>query len=317
MEETLVKKIIEEKQGSVKSLRPVSGGATHHIFDVELDTGEEFIFQGVGSRWHDLPSFESGYRIEPFILEFLQKNDYLAPGLIDYNFSKEEYGVRYLFIEKIPGNDMNALSDEQRFLNLVEQSGELLEKLQSLASFKSPGKLYEYNSKLNVHSFDWPEMYKSLIHTYTTHMIDRKYDYARRDIENIVEENQNALESDEFTLVHQEFGPRNIISRQNSVTGIVDWERTISGDPKFDLINTRERMVQKARQLDIQKPREKVKSALYKGLSKRIFDDISQEKDDLYRLAYISQLMWVARDEDPEKLKLETQFNEIKARLNT
>lgn len=315
MEEEEVKAIVEEHEGKVDKITSLSGGATHHLFLVRLSDGEEFVFQGVGSRWHDFPAFESGYRVEPDILNYLSDQNYLSPDLRFHDFSKENSEYRYIAMEKIPGQDMNKVEDEDRFLKLVEQAGEKLRELQKLERFDESGKLVSLDSgKLEVRSFDWAEMCRSLLFTYTTHMIDRRYDHLRDEIEKIVEKNIGDIEAREFTILHQEFGPRNIMSEKDSVTGIVDWERAISGDLVFDQVQIRERMIQKAESLEIENPRDKVEKALEQGYGKNIYSDIPEKKEALYCLAYIGQLMWVARDEGPE-LRLEEKFNEIKKKL--
>lgn len=158
-------------------------------------------------------------------------------------------------------------------------------------------------------------MYKSLVFTYTTHMMDRKYDHLREDIEDVVEGNQEYLDAERFTVVHQEFGPRNIMVNNGSIEGIVDWERSISGDPMFDYVQTRERMIQKAKDLEISDARGKIESKLGKNYGELKVSAISSEKDDLYRLAYLAQMMWVARQSNPEKYDLEEQFRKIQQRL--
>lgn len=316
MDKEEVKQIVEDTKGKVDEVYALSGGATHHLFSVTLSDGEEFVFQGVGSRWHDFPAFESGYRIEPEVLKYLSTQDYQSPDMLFYDFSKESSEYRYIAMEKIPGQDMNKVEDESVFLELVEQTGERLRELQELEIFDKSGKLIVSESGgLEVRSFEWAEMYKSLLFTYTTHMIDRRYDHLREDIEQLVEENIEEIDVQAFTIVHQEFGPRNIMFQVDDVTGIIDWERAVAGDPAFDQIQARERMMQKAEDLKIENPREKVVRALEQGYGNEIYSSISEKKDALYRLAYIAQLMWVARDEGPE-LRLEEKYNETTKRLD-
>lgn len=317
MNEKEVNNIVKRNFGDVEEIDSLPGGATHHIFSVKLKNGDELVFQGVGSRWHDFPAFETGYRVEPKILQFLDEKDYPAPTPLFWDFSKEESEHRYFALEKIKGENMNTVNEKEQFLELVENAGEKLQELQKLHKFKNPGKIVSDNGEeeLQIRSFNWRDMYKSLLLTYTTHMMDRKYDHLRHEIEKVIENNQTELETDEFTIVHQEFGPRNIMVANDTITGIIDWERAISGDPQFDQVLTRERMVQKAEDLDIQDPRRKIEQALENGYGSNLFSAISPEKDDLYRLAYLAQMMWVARDQNPEKYRLEEQFRQIKDRL--
>lgn len=315
MEEEEVKQVVEEIEGEVDDVSVLSGGATHHMFSVSLSDGDEFVFQGVGSRWHDFPAFESGYRIEPEVLNYLSSQNYLSPELRFRDFSKEDSEYRYIGMEKVPGRDMNNVEDKGLFLDLVEQAGEELRNLQELRSFDEGGKLAALESgELEVRAFDWAEMYKSLLFTYTTHMIDRRYDRLREEIERIVEENIEEIDVRNFSIVHQEFGPRNIMFQEDSVTGIIDWERAIAGDPVFDQVQTRERMIQKAEGLEIENPREKVERALEQGYGENIYSDVPETKEALYQLAYIGQLMWVAREKGPQ-LGLENKFEKLKQKL--
>lgn len=317
MDAKKVKQIVEDEQEKVCGVRPLSGGATHHMFEVELEGGNSLVFQGVNNRWHDFPSFEIGYRAEPMLLDFLEKKDYRSPSLIQYDFSRDDFDYRYILMENLDGRDMNRISDEEVFLDLVEQSGNLMSRLQSLKDFEKSGKLYIEDGELSVRGFDWKEMYKSLVHTYTTRMIDRRYDHLRTDIESLVEDYQDCHHCDKFTLVHQEFGPRNILAQDREIKGIVDWERTISGDSEYEFISTRERMLQKANRLNIEHAKRKVEDALEAGYGRKIYSEIDPQKDNLYRLAFLAQLMWVARNEDPEKLKLEEKLNKIEEELRS
>lgn len=316
MDEEKAREIVEAVEGHVTEISPLSGGATHHMFLIELED-EEFVFQGVGSRWHDFPAFETGYRVEPVMLKFLDQNGFAAPEPRFHDFSKEEFDQRFLGIEKVEGRDMNKVEDKELFFELVKQTGRKLRELHNLKAFKQSGKLVSDNSGIKVRGFEWSEMYKSLLFTYTTHMMERKYDHLREDIEKIVEENQKHLEARRFAFVHQEFGPRNIMVNEGSIEGVVDWERSISGDPMFDYVQTRERMIQKAKDLRVDTPREKVKSKLEKSYGESEVSDVSPEKDDLYRLAYLAQMMWVARQSNPEKYDLEEQFRSIQQRLTS
>lgn len=317
MDAEIVKQIVEDERGKVCSVSPLSGGATHHMFEVELEGGNSLVFQVVNNRWHDFPSFEIGFRAEPILLNFLEEEGYPAPSLIQYDFSRDDFDYRYILMENLDARDMNRISDEDVFLHLVEESGNLMSRLQSLKDFEKSGKLYTDDGELSIRSFDWIEMYKSLVHTYTTHMIDRRYDHLRTDIESLVEDYQDCLHCDNFTLVHQEFGPRNILAQDREIKGIVDWERTISGDPEYEFISTRERMLQKANRLNIENAKKKVEDAIEAGYGRKIYSEIDHRKDNLYRLAFLAQLMWVARDEDPEKLKLEEKLRKIEGELRS
>lgn len=168
---------------------------------------------------------------------------------------------------------------------------------------------------LDVRRFEWKEMYKSLVFTYTTHMLDRRYHHCREEIEEIAEVNAEILNPERFTVIHQEFSPRNLIVKDGKIRGVVDWERTIAGDPDYGLIRSRESLIQKARELGVESPRKEVSKRLAEGYTGRPFDRISRQKDNLYRMAYIAHMMWSARDRDPEEVKLEEQLSEIKEEL--
>ena len=149
MDEEKAREIVEAVEGPVEEISPLSGGATHHMFLVELED-EEFVFQGVGSRWHDFPAFEIGYRVEPVMLDFLDRNNFAAPEPRFHDFSKQEFDQRFLGLEKIEGHDMNEVEDEELFFKLVEQTGRKLRELHNLRSFDQSGKLVSDGSGLKV-----------------------------------------------------------------------------------------------------------------------------------------------------------------------
>jgi hygromycin-B 4-O-kinase len=44
---------------------------------------------------------------------------------------------------------------------------------------------------------------------------------------------------EERALVHGDFGANNVLVNQGSVSGVLDWEQALVGDPLYDVANTR------------------------------------------------------------------------------
>lgn len=314
MDEEDVKRIVQREEGDVEKIEELSGGAVHHIYSVTVSDGDEFVFKGVGSRWHDLPAFERGYRVEPLILNYLSKKDFPAPEVRFYNFSKETSDFRYLAMEKLKGKNMREIEEREKLMALVEDVGSRLAELHGFISFENGGKLVS-SGGLEARKFEWREMYRSQVYTYTIHMLDRRYHHCREKIERLVENNADILKPEKFTIVHQEFGPRNILVKDDGISGVVDWERSISGDPGFEAVRARENLVQHAKELGLNDARPRIQEKLEGGYGEDIISRMPERKEALYRLAYIAHMMWSTRHEDPEKRRLEEQLSEVEERL--
>lgn len=304
----------------VSGLEELSGGASHHTYAVDLENGEEYVFKLSNYDWSGLPDYEHGFPIDGPVLRFLSGKDFLpTPEVFFFDNSEEEFDFKYLIAERIEGENMYVHWDLID-LSLVEEAGRKLARLHDSTGFEDHGKL-GYRSggeELFVDkSENWPEMFSGILEKLADNLEDTRFSNYSEEVLKLFEENKNILRDDPpAKLVHQEYSPRNIMYRDNSVAGVLDWERAVSADPEYDLFNAERHFTAKTNLMEgTSQTADEIQKAFRRGYREiRDLEDGWQQRRKLYHLVYVVQVMWVLEDEIDSQ-HLTRQYRELRRDL--
>lgn len=222
IEETLSKKVI--------GIKTPPQGMTSKVFFVELEDKSEYAIKYGEDAMNDVPAFE--------LIE-KQNLEVPVPKLIKH-FVFEETPVVILEKVEYPLLDSIEVSEMARYIpSMIETQ----KKLHTIKREK-PGLLTEPDSTktwkemmLSIFvpggEFDWEEVA-------SREGVDGALilESVKKMIEKI---NNTKFQESDFSLLHTDYNQRNLFVDPNSdqITGIIDWEEGMFGDPLYDLARIR------------------------------------------------------------------------------
>lgn len=221
---------IEEKlKIKVVNLETPPQGMTSKVFFMKNSNNEEYAVKYGDEAMNDVPAFE---------LISKKKIDIPVPRLIGF-FEFEGSGVLVLERIKYP------LLESVNIVNMAKYIPSMVGSLKTLHTVQSdnPGLLTSTSnvktwkdmrlSIFNGQGFDWDEV---------ANREGLDHDLILNSVEKIVSKIQNTqfLESG-YSLLHTDFNQRNLFidPHINQITGIIDWEDAMYGDPIFDFARVR------------------------------------------------------------------------------
>lgn len=301
-------------------IKPFGDGASHETFSAESES-YSLIVKLCDNDWSGLPSFEKGFQIEaPVLQKVQQKSEIPVPKVYAYDNSKSEFEVEYIVMERIEGSSMYEHFNHPENNQNIKRYGELLAELHNSFQFNDSGGLKETNDELKVEPQSWSSMFEEMIWKLTSHLEKiEAYDFRDR-VRELVKENKALLKSRESTLVHQEFSPRNLIGDDRDINAVIDWERSISGDPELDLAISEKHLLQKEDgTLETRENSEEIRKMFYEAYkSKRELSSNYSLRKNLYFLPYITLMAYITSDREQNKIKpeAEKQLKQVETALN-
>ncbi len=215
-------------QSIVDSSTPPQGMGSH-VFFVKTETGKEYAVKYGVDAGKDVPA-----------LKLIKDKDLKipVPNLIAYF---EFDSVPVVILEKIDFPLLEKVPVER----LSEYIPSMVNCLRSLHELKSPkpGRVAEQNF-----SISWKSMIKSI---FDGSQFDWKEVSERsgvdgililKSVENILAKIESInLPDNNFSLLHTDFNQRNLFVdlSSNKITGVIDWEDAMYGDPIFDFARVR------------------------------------------------------------------------------
>lgn len=183
------------------------------------------------------------YQIETRVLEMLQNKTVFIPTLIDRedDFSNSRCG--FILESKLEGDNLlekyNKLTQEEKN-NVVCKAAIVLGGVNRILNKVDLDKNFEYFFKKDMLEFGkvpWKEFLKDKIIKWTSMLCSSgdclDYKLVQEYLIEIL--NKIKLSSNELGLIHRDYGFRNIlISSENEITGIIDFEHSMIGDILFD-----------------------------------------------------------------------------------
>ena len=317
-----VEKVLQKNFDSTQfEVESIGGGASHETF-FAVSGDREFVVKICDDDWSGLPEFEKGFELDAPVLNLVKKNTSVpVPEVYAFDNSETDFEFKYIVMEKVEGEPMYQYMDYPQKKSLIRNTGELLGELHNSIHFENFGGLKQAeNGFVEVEPQEWSSMFKQLIWKITTHLEKIEADETRDRIRDVVEENLYLLESrDTSVLLHQEFSPRNMVGTEQGINAVIDWERSISGDPEYDLAIAEKHIIQEEDgNPETRENTEQVRKTLYEGYkSKRHLGQGWEKRRNLYYLPYITLMMYITanREENTIKQELKQQLEKIEEEL--
>jgi len=300
------------------SIEPIGGGASHKTFLGNSDS-EKVVLKICDNDWSDLPEFEKGFELEaPLTRTINEKTSIPVPQILKYDNSKEDFDFKYIIMEKVDGEPMYEHFNFPKNKKNIEKTGKTLAKLHNSFELEASGSLKIENGEIEVEKLEWRKMFKQLIWGLTSALENRNLAETRDRIRNIAEKNLELLDSRPSCLVHQEVSPRNMLGGSENINALIDWERSISGDPEYDLATAEKHLTQRHDgRAERRENADEVKETLFKAYKQR--RETSEEwgkRRYLYHLPYLCLMIYITTDKDEEiNSKLETQLRNVEEKL--
>ncbi|MFW5998509.1 MAG: phosphotransferase [Bacillota bacterium] len=243
---SLLKKILHKYNLSFKNIEDVATGKFNQTFIVEVkDNGHEFELNSGKLVLRIAPSDDAGFVFyekkmmarEPEIHQIIaRKTSIPIPEIYVYDRDRDIINRDYLLMEFIPGTPMSevqlSLLQKEK---IMRSTGKYLKELHENCQNNIFG--YPENAEIELTS-DWISAFKMM------------WDKMINDLSNCGIYNQKQankarkalqINLDKFrkiesaSLLHMDIWSQNIlIDNEASITGIVDWDRGLWGDPEIE-----------------------------------------------------------------------------------
>ncbi|WP_024343762.1 aminoglycoside phosphotransferase family protein [Streptococcus equinus] len=183
------------------------------------------------------------YQIETRVLEILQNKAVFIPTLFDTKEDFSNSGCGFILESKLEGDNLlekyNKLTPEEKS-SIVCKTAIMLGDFNKILNKVEIDRNLEYFFKKDMLEFGkvpWKEFLKDKIKKWTSMLCSSEdcldYELVQEFLIEIL--NKIKISSNEFGLIHRDYGFRNIlISSENEIAGIIDFEHSMIGDILFD-----------------------------------------------------------------------------------
>lgn len=234
-----IKDIISSKLNrKVSKIKQAKGGLINDVFFVETEKREAVLrISPGGAPW------TPGFAGERWALKQCGKKNIPVPKVLAFDTvqTKLSHPCQYLLVERIPGKPLEELLHLKLHLlrrkevkDYLKETGYLLSKIHTIKTggfgpLKSKGK-GSFNS--------WKEFL--LRHTNTrllNYLLENKVidESSKKRIFDIFNSEKTYLELKSPVLLHGDFSYDHVFINKGKISGIIDFEDCISGDPLYDL----------------------------------------------------------------------------------
>lgn len=277
---------------SVESNETPPQGMSSFVFFIKTSDAHEYAVKYGNGAMQDIPA-----------LDLIVKNHVAIPiPKLFRSFVFEEVPV--IVLERVQFPLLETVPREE----ISQYIPSMIENLRRLHTIKStsPGSLSELNNSrtwkeimLDIFvgdTFDWNEI---------AHRNGLDTKLVMSSVENIVKKiNDTEFVSHEYSLLHTDFNQRNLFvdTQNHEITGIIDWEEAIFGDPIYDFARVRLFILHfNLGEQTINK---------YYNLMQ--FTPMQKELESLYLLSYMTQyLAWYSEklnEFNTERIKLHQDY---------
>lgn len=289
--------VAKEFPGSkIRDFERLSGDAKE-TFLVKFEEGNKVIVNFLTKN-----NLEERFEVEDFIIQKVsQETDLPVAKVIASDLSREKVSYPYFVTTVLEGynptNRFKYLPTNYK-KTILNQAVKYLGKLHRDVKLDEFGKLsyelsYETTGKeLSLDRGSWPEVFMEIM--------ERQFDEFQHDLykelipiaREKLHDNLDLIKGDfQPVLVHQDYGPRNILVKRDNITGIVDWERAISGHKEYDLFKAEKRFIDD--NFRSRKIRESLRKEIFKGYrGVNSLEEGWRERRKFYRYSYVIESMW-------------------------
>ena len=168
----------------------------------------------------------------------LQEHQIPNAEVVEKGFDTE-LNSGFVIQKAITGQELLAYQEDKVLLgNLLERSGPILHKIHGIELPKF-GQLKVTNGMLEGNFETWRE-YLETVRPNTDYLVEHEFITINEERHfNQIFDQLLEREIEQGSLLHNDFHPVHIFSDGEEITGVIDWDRALIGDPCYDLAVTR------------------------------------------------------------------------------
>ena len=168
----------------------------------------------------------------------LEKTSIPVPEIFIADFSREIMDRDFLIMEKLDGTPLNQVYsslDRNKILSVYNQVGDFISQAHEIT-------YEEYGYRGSHHpcqtATSWPKAFKIMWNCLLDDLVDCEA-YSEREaneFREVLGKHSSSFNQDfRASLLHMDVWSQNIlINKKGDVTGLVDWDRSLSGDPEIE-----------------------------------------------------------------------------------
>jgi len=164
-----------------------------------------------------------------------EKTSVPVPAILYYDNTHTICAADYFFMEKLDGNNFFLEKDKMPFIDqesILEEIGRYNDEMNQIT-----GKSYGYFSQMEKHGSNWEDVFANMIETVLQDGERIKIDIGTsyEEVRMIVEKAKGELKDlTSPKLVHWDLWEGNVFVKDGKITGIIDFERSLWGDPLME-----------------------------------------------------------------------------------
>jgi len=217
--EQLIKKVLETFGIDVQSIISPTDSYGSTVRIITNKNSERIVLK--------IPYDEGRYFRERDALKLLDSENIKAPSLINFIDPNQEYKTGVLLMSFLEGNSI--VRDELKVAQ-SEQAGSLLANFHTIGKGEFNDEVYEeiknwWTKSISALS-EWKERVSTKIED--EDLINKTID--------LIKQSKLVGEDISYGLLHSDFRPGNILTKGDSITGVIDFENTKYGDTLWDFV---------------------------------------------------------------------------------
>ncbi|MBR3056655.1 MAG: aminoglycoside phosphotransferase family protein [Clostridiales bacterium] len=230
----MIKKAFPEK--TVAGIKELTEGMCNVTYNITFSNGEECILKiaakdTTGNTSNEICLMAAEVRAMQLVKEHCS---FKVADVLAYDCSRTICDGDYFFMEKLPGSNYTFIKEtlpEEVKREIAREIGEISRQL---CSITNPQFGFLGDEKRYDHLSDFVQtMLQNLISDGQKKEVDLGCD-ARQLLEEFEKEKHIFDEVPSATLVHWDMWEGNVFVKDNHVSGIIDWERAMWGEPFMD-----------------------------------------------------------------------------------
>jgi aminoglycoside phosphotransferase (APT) family kinase protein len=311
-QDLIYKAIREYTHEQVKNFNRFETGAARTVYDVETKSGKHYILY-LCTKEHVEQRFEK----EELLLEKVNnETDIPTPRILYSDFSKKEIPFMYYIGEKIEGYNpvdrFKYLPKEDR-MRILKQSARYLGRLHKNVQFDDFGDIIYDENSIRINSKTCKQYIKDWSESWIEDLEDTCFSDLQSKARKFIDKYDELAETADPCCVHFDVRPENLIVEKGGIKSIIDWEKSISHAPEWDLQYTMILFIHgKFKTKEI---REEMKNQFFKAyLKENKLDEKWKQRllyfNTIWSLKGMNQIEEIQED-DKEKLK-----NTFRSNLN-
>jgi len=288
------------------SFKKFETGRARTVFNLKTNSGRELICY-LCTKEH----VEQRFMVEEKLLEIVkEKTDLNVPNILYSDFSCEKIPYLYYIAEKIegytPADRYKYLPKNQR-KQILRNLGRSMAELHENVKFENGGKLKYTKGEIKVEGDGFEGFLDDWADKWIEKLGEGRFKDLQEKARNFYEEHKDLINESQYSCIHFDMKPDNLIFKDGELEAILDWEKAISGNPEWDLQYS---MIQfGAGQFESETIAEEMSKQLFKGyLEKRELSENWRR-----RLLYYNMIWTFKGMAQIDKIDTETEEQELEA----